>query len=383
MPAGPGGSKTMLVKALRTEKEFSVLEKEWNHLLQNSSSNTIFLTWEWMHTWWKYYGHGKSLFIITVRDDDGRLIGLAPLCIKKVSFHGLASLKAITFLGTGEVCSDYLDFITSPDRNEEVLKAVFNYMRSQAKLWDCVILSDLSETSASYETILEGFDSGRADHFISEVKECPYLALPESYESYLQSLSKSTRYNLARRTRVLEAEFKATFSTYDGSDEIGKVMERLFDLHKKRRKMMGEEGNFLQKNMMHFHREVSRILWKTGAMRMYYLMIDRAPVAMLYGFKYNNRFFYYQSGMNPDYEKQSVGMVLMGYCIRDCISHRLEEFDFLRGNEAYKSKWTKTSRKTVNIILGSDSVKGRLFMSAESLLLRAKSVMRKKSRKLN
>ncbi len=363
----------MLVRTLHTENEFRALEEEWNLLLQNSASNTIFLTWEWMHTWWKYYGSGKSLFIITVRDEEGRLVGLAPLCIKKVGFHGLASLKTLAFLGTDEVCSDYLDFITAPEKSEEVLKAVFDCLGAHSSLWDCILLSDMPETSGTLDFILNAPGSG---NFVTEVNECPYIALPDTYESYLQGLGKNTRYNLGRRTKALDSRFKAKFSVHDGPDDIENALEGLFELHGKRREMIGKEGRFLLKNLMSFHREVSRILTKGGISRIYSLGSGRETVAMLYGFRYSNRFFYYQSGMDPEYEKQSVGMVLMGHCIRDSILGGLNEFDFLRGNEAYKSKWTKTSRKTVDIILKSGSLKGKAFMSAESLILKAKKLVK-------
>ncbi len=98
----------MLIKCLQTEKEFKALKEEWSHILNNSNSNNIFLTWEWMFTCWKYYNLGKRLFIVAVRDKEGRLLGLAPLCIKKFKIYGIVPVRTLTFLGTEEVCSDYL-----------------------------------------------------------------------------------------------------------------------------------------------------------------------------------------------------------------------------------------------------------------------------------
>lgn len=362
----------MIVSTLRTENEFLALEKEWNQLLQNSSSDTVFLTWEWMHTWWKYYGPGKSLFIITVRDDEGMLIGLAPLCIMKASFHGFASLNVLTFIGAGEACSDYLDFIAEAGKEREVLKAVFDRLDTNSILWDYVLLSDMPEKSITLDIILNASGLG---YFITDVKECPYIELPDSYDSYTKSLGRNTRYNISRRTRALDKKFNAEFSAYDGND-IEKAMDNLFELHKLRREMVGDEGGFLPKNLTAFHKEVSRIFHKNGALKIYYLCINGTPAAMLYGFKYGNKFFYYQSGMDPRYEKQSVGTALMGHCIRDSIANGLKEFDFLRGNEAYKYRWTGTSRKTVDVILRPGRLKGRAFMSAESLILRAKKIVK-------
>lgn len=363
----------MLVNTLMTEEEFRALGKEWNGLLHRSQSNNIFLTWEWMYTWWKHYGAGKDLFVVTVRGDDGVLIGLAPMCIKKVSFHGLASLKAITFLGTEDVCSDYLDIIASPETHEMVVKAVFDYLDENSKSWDFIILSDVLADSGSYRHIISELDSRKAGYFLSDEKECPYISLPESYEAYVTGLSKNTRYNLARRARNLDAGF----FTYDGSESIEKVMEKLFELHGKRMESKtGGRSNFLLKKLTDFHMEAARVFNDNGALRIYSLLVGGEPVAMLYGFRYMDKFFYYQAGMDPDYEKQSAGMVLMANCIRDSIESGLKEFDFLRGSEAYKYKWTGTSRKIVNIVLRSGSLKGKALMSVEAFLMMVKNIVR-------
>jgi len=368
----------MLITTLNTDNEFLALRKEWNVLLQRSRNDNIFLTWEWMHTWWKHYGAGKELFLVTVRGDDGALLGLAPMCIKKVSFHGLASLKAITFLGTEEVCSDYLDIIASPEAHERAVKAVFDYFDDNAGSWDFIILSDMLADSGSYMRITRALDARKAGYFLAEEKECPYISLPESYDTYVAGLSKNTRYNLSRRARNLEARFH----TYDGSESIEKVMEKLFDLHGKRMESKtGGRSDFLLKKLTDFHIEAARVFHDTGALRIYSLLVGNEPVAMLYGFRYGGKFFYYQAGMDPAYEKQSAGTVLMANCIRDSIEGGLKEFDFLRGSEPYKYKWTGTSRKTVNIVLRSGSLKGKALMSVEEFFLMAKKIVRHGNKK--
>ena len=101
----------MHVECIKAEVDFKALKDEWNQLLSSSYSNSVFLTWEWLYTWWKYYNYSKKLFIVTVRDKEGALLGIAPMCITEVKSNGLTSMKTLTFLGTGEVCSEYLDFI--------------------------------------------------------------------------------------------------------------------------------------------------------------------------------------------------------------------------------------------------------------------------------
>lgn len=368
----------MIVKCLQTDKEFRALGVEWNGLLHNSEINTVFLTWEWLFTWWKHFGDGKKLFILIVRDKVGELLGIAPLCIKKVEVYYLMSLNTLTFLGDEEICSDYLDFILCKEKSNKVLRVIFEYLYSHSNLWDIAFLNDLPETSKSLKYAKDILESKKVYNFLREAEKCPYITLPDNFETYIQGLSKNMRYNFKRRMKNLENKYNVKFNIWSKSNNLEKAMESLFDLHRKRREMIGSEGDFSKKKLLAFHKEIAHKFNEIGVLRIYYMSFKRKPVSMLYGFRYDNKFFYFQSGMEPDYEKKSVGLVLMGLCIKDSIDNKLKEFDFLRGFETYKFKWTQSYRKTFNLAFSSDSMKGRLFIVTNSLFHAVKDVLKRR-----
>ena len=47
----------------------------------SSDSDCIFLTWEWLYTWWKHLAEDRSLAILAVRRG-GELIALQPCCLR-------------------------------------------------------------------------------------------------------------------------------------------------------------------------------------------------------------------------------------------------------------------------------------------------------------
>jgi len=59
-------------------EKFDQLRDQWNHLLHQSASDTVFMTCEWQQVWWEHFGPKAedSLFLITLRDRDGELVGL-------------------------------------------------------------------------------------------------------------------------------------------------------------------------------------------------------------------------------------------------------------------------------------------------------------------
>ena len=48
---------------------FEKLREEGNDLLRRSASDCLFLTWEWLHTWWTHLSEGRRLRILAVRCD--------------------------------------------------------------------------------------------------------------------------------------------------------------------------------------------------------------------------------------------------------------------------------------------------------------------------
>ena len=83
-------------EVLRSAGEFAALEEEWEDLYRNSPRATPFQSWAWLYSWWEFYGEGYELRLITARDDEGLLIGLAPLMLER----GLG-LRKLLFVGTG------------------------------------------------------------------------------------------------------------------------------------------------------------------------------------------------------------------------------------------------------------------------------------------
>ncbi len=58
---------------------FAALRSEWTELLADSAAPSVFLTWEWLHTWWKHLGGGRRLAMLTVRRG-GDAPGSRPVC---------------------------------------------------------------------------------------------------------------------------------------------------------------------------------------------------------------------------------------------------------------------------------------------------------------
>src|SRR5262245_47778799 len=115
----------MNIELLRDFSAFSALRAEWNALLARSSADTVFLTWEWLSSWWdSYAAEGDSLYIVVVREVTGECIGILPLFRQNQPWLPFLPIKILRFVGDGSWDSDYLDAILIQGREDEILSSV-------------------------------------------------------------------------------------------------------------------------------------------------------------------------------------------------------------------------------------------------------------------
>src|ERR1700733_9121214 len=98
------------IEKIKSPWEFLRLQGEWSELLENSDADCLFLTWEWLHTWWKYLADGRELSIFAARCGH-ELIAIAPLAKHPPNLARGRPFSTLEFLGIGQAGSDYLDFI--------------------------------------------------------------------------------------------------------------------------------------------------------------------------------------------------------------------------------------------------------------------------------
>ena len=96
------------IERLSTTSELTSLRNAWNAL----DGGVPFRSFEWLESWWRSYGigPGKELLALAALNQQGQLVGLAPWYIEQSA----AQRGVIRFLGSGEVCSDYLTILCRP-----------------------------------------------------------------------------------------------------------------------------------------------------------------------------------------------------------------------------------------------------------------------------
>jgi CelD/BcsL family acetyltransferase involved in cellulose biosynthesis len=332
---------------------FTALRPQWNTLLRSSAADSPFLTWEWMHTWWKHLGAGADLRLIVVRADQ-EPIAVAPL---RIARGAVAWFSRFQFLGTGDAGADYLDLIVRRGREQEGVRAIARYLRAQGS---AVRFDRLPQSSCAAHVAAQlsadGWTMSTAPNGV-----CPVIPLAgHTWDSYLATLGSAHRANVRRRIRALGQRFDMRFEQVTTEGERRAACAALVAFHARRFDDRRGSTAFQTEPLRAFHDEVTRRALDRGWLRLHVLRLNGAIAAVMYGFAYNRRFYFYQHGFDEQYQQYSLGLALMGLTVRAAIEEGTDEFDMLWGTEPYKALWARETRPLHQIHLFPTHLSGRI-----------------------
>ena len=354
-------------EVISTLGALEALRPEWQRLNDEARAGTMFLGYEWLRPWYDHFGApaGRELSLIAVRDGQGALVGLWPLMAERIKVAGI-EVRRIAYLGDGATGCDHLDVLAAKGREGEVLSACL------AKLddleWDVLDLDGMQRDCPTVIALAERHPANREvggvvrDGRLRFV--CPHIPLTGTYDDFLGGLGR--RENLKRREKWLQRQPGVSFEIATTPEATPRAMDQFFQLHDARWAAEGGSDGLPDARFPPFHRAATMLLAEQGKLRISTLLAARRPVASVYGVTHGKTFFYYQSGYEPRWAGKSVGLILLARTVKDAFEAGLRDFDFLRGNESYKTQWARAERWTVQLRLWRGA-RGRAARTAEAL----------------
>jgi len=353
-----------MIETITTTEGFERLRDEWRDLQDRSASCPLFLTWEWLLTWWKHLAGARRLMILVVRRD-GRALGIAPLAMRPASISRLLPFRAVELMGTGTVGSDYLDLILERGSEREAIQEIAAHL---AALGLPLELPQVSLERASSHLLAGALAPRGWRVSATRTNVCPFIRLDGvDWPSYVASLGSAHRANLARRIRALTRSGAVRLEAVRSDEERGAALGRLIQLHNARWQERGGSDAFNTGGLFLFHQEFSELARLNGWLRLMVLRVGRTPVAYFYGFRHGSVFYFYQSAFDPAWNDRSVGLVAMGLAIRCAIEEGAGEFDMLHGAERYKFLWAREQREIGRIDVHPPSLRGWITSRAAEL----------------
>ncbi len=331
------------------------LRDDWLRLLQRAERSELMQSPDWLLNWWRVYGGdgGRQLRIALFHEGE-RLVGMAPLLLRRHWHGGVLPFRRLELLGSGEtaehgIYSNHLAIIAERGSEHRIAVRFVEALNAGVfGAWDEIVLPMMAGDSAMPSMLVEAMLNAGFHADMTTTALARYIPLPSSWDDYLKTLSKNRRKKLRQSLNDFDA-------WSDGTTELEAVtcanLERgrqiLIDLHHAR---WAGAGVFRSPYFLDFHQALMRDLAARGDLELLILRARGEPIAAVYNFSWANKVYTYQSGRRVDLpEHLSPGTVLDTMAIRRAIEQGRREFDLLADDIEYKKALTPEARPLVRL----------------------------------
>ena len=329
----------MKLKILEDIEQLRSSESQWNRV----AGDRCFFSWQWCFSWFKEFSsEDDKLHVIVGVDNNGDWLGIAPLMV---------SGRRLRFLGSGTACSDYVNLITEESEYNLFAEAVTKYLAKEFGPAGLLSFVDAFEIEGG------GGNDRKLDYFCellrlqdfamheTETEGTWKVLLPDSFEQLNATFSKSMRRKTkAAKKRLAESDVEEQFAT---PENFEKVWDSFVHLHQKRRNALGQLGCFSDENFERFLKSATKGLMELNRSDLILISKSGTPIAAMLLIYCGETCMMYQSGIEPAASSSEPGYQSVLVAIQHAIENDFKHFDFLRGDEPYKARWSTTREAIV------------------------------------
>ncbi len=320
---------------------FVALKDDWCRLYEADQDAGFFLSWHWLASVFERYpGRWR---VVTARKDgpDGTLIGALPVSYRarwsESRQQFVTLLEAGGKLGLGE----YSGFICDADAEGDAVSAIASRLADMPWFDLSLRYEPTGRRGRRFMKTFpaKAFKSGFHDYRINEGRVdnllCPTVILPDSFETYLDSLSSNTRQKVRRfQRRKLDAgEWRITNTS---KADAGTNIELLLDLWT--RQWADLKGNRRASEIAEKYRRMMMTANDLNALHLPVIWEAGQPIAALGCVADHSKkeMHFVLAGRNTMPETANAGLLLHTHSIRWAIEHEFSRYCFGHGDEAYK-----------------------------------------------
>jgi len=299
----------------------------WSHAQQQS----VFLSQAWLVALTNSTLKAPYQLCLLGVQEANKLVALLPL--KTADQVHLSSLS--------HSYSSHFDLLIDPQHAiETILECLANGLQNSGFLSLSVLPVDAQNSHlVALKPWLEkrDFETLQSFRFYNWV----YLSSGTSFSAYKQQLPSRLQQTLSRKKRKLEREHQTEFLLLDGDSALQAFSEYEAIY---RASWKGEE------QFPEVMQTILEAVAAQGWLRLALLRIDQQPAAAQLWFVSSGKACIFRLNYDSHWRHYSPGTLLTGFMMKHVLEHeRVQEMDFLMGNEAYKQDWMNQRRERHSI----------------------------------
>lgn len=305
---------------------FEQLPRGVDALFAKAERESVFWTRQWFETVARYPSNqDQSLQLACVIDED-RVLALLPLVEE-----GDSSLVSMT-----HVYSSLFSFLIAENEDTGVYTCLAEGLKKLP--YKAMRLTPVDAQDPQLNRLQSALQaSGYRCHRAARFPNWFHRTRGETFDDYMAGRPSQVRNTIARKQRKLQREHEYHIRLYSGED----LPQGLADYHAVY--LASWKGKELYPE---FVDHLARQLAAKGWLRLAVLYIDGQPAAAQYWFVTGGTASIFKLAYDEAWKAYSPGSILINYLMQHVIDHdKVEEIDFLYGNDAYKKDWMSEKRE--------------------------------------
>ena len=337
-----GSKRSVQHQILTGLSEAKTILSEWNALVDDCPSASVYDTPEYVLTAWKHYGReDQELLLFTFRSG-GKLVGLIPLYRRVEKVYGIAC-KGLSHVSDFEGdCPRIVGY----DRPALWTK-LYQVLATDYTDWD---LLSLVEQELSDHDLIRGFQHDGNYFFFDFVESNRFLSdTGTDYVEYFAKLSKSSRTEIKRKIKKNEARDRPfqlqSLCQVEDQTLLMDYLDRYVKIEDKTWKVDDGVGINNKPHSLAFHREFLGRLAKRKAVSFWFLTDDGTDIASLVAYHFHDTLYMAHTTFDPAYATSSPGVLATkGLLEYACRHSGIRRYDPLatptdQGKPRHKTVW--------------------------------------------
>jgi len=190
----------------------------------------------------------------------------------------------------------------------------------------------------------------------------------ESGKPFLNHVSSNTRRQIRKSVSLYEERGPLRLDAASDVAEAHAFFAEAGELHQQRWVAKGKPGAFSYPFFISFHRALIAECQPSGAVELMRVSAGDDPIGFLYNFVYRGRIYYYFSGFRYEEDNRiKPGLVSHYLCIERHLEAGSRIYDFMAGENRYKTSLGKPGPDMVAVALQQPRLKFRVEEALRSL----------------
>jgi Acetyltransferase (GNAT) domain len=345
----------------------------WALIFQQDTQASPFMSAQWTNAWISEYGFHSQLKLATWTVDD---IPIAVcLIVERQGKWGRFNVRQVgihTCLDSpeGSACVEFNDILCIPAYRDWVKN---NLIQLSSELdADEVHFSGIPASG-----LLDQFEPAKMQQFVDiESRPAPFLEMSSAKdpEGILNLFSANTRAHIRRAIKFFQNEGDIVVSVAQNAAQAAHFFDGLIELHQSYWTAKNQPGAFSSSTLVSFHKRFIETSFADGRCQIFKITAGQTVVGFIYGLTGNNRFYFYQSGINYSHVANQAngknikpGLFSHFMVIQTLWNLKFVEYDFLAGPSQYKRSISNRERVLNWKVFRNESPKMRSLVALAKL----------------